>query len=137
MNSQHKLLSQGLIDQSAKQVIIHVFYNLNLIPTHIDREIVRKNKKSLNYTDLPPIFHWDSVAPAFSPSAAHTRLINRPIRSIPTPHSLIFAAPKLISPEAEADREDLGPEWTQGITGLLCRRFNGCWAMCAYFRTFN
>jgi hypothetical protein len=107
MNSPHKLLSLELIDQYAKQVIIHVFYDLNLIPTHIDREIVRKNKKSINYTDLPPIFRWDSAAPAFAPSAAHTRPINRPIRSIPTPNSLIFAAPKPISPQAEATREEL------------------------------
>jgi hypothetical protein len=109
--STHKLLSLELIDQSAKQVIIHVFYDLNLIPTHIDQEIVRKkNKKSLNYTDLSLIFHWDSAVPAFAPSAVHTGLINRPIRPIPAPNSPIFVAPKPISPQAEADREDLGPE---------------------------
>jgi hypothetical protein len=120
MNSPHKLLSLELIDQYAKQVIIHVFYDLNLIPTHIDREIVKKNKKSLNYTDLLPIFRWDSAAPAFAPSITHTGLINQPIRSIPTPNSPIFAAPKPISPQAEATREELGPELTQGVTGLLC-----------------
>jgi hypothetical protein len=47
-----------------------------------------------------------------------TRPINRPISA---PNSLIFAASKLILPQEEADREDLGPEWTEGVTGLLCR----------------
>jgi hypothetical protein len=94
-------------------------YDLNLIPTHIDQKIARKNKKSLNYTDLPLIFHWDSAVPVFAPSAVHTGPINQPI---PPPNSLIFATPKPISPQAEANREELGPEWTQGITGLLCHR---------------
>jgi hypothetical protein len=81
-----------------------------------------KNKNVPNYTDLPPFFHWDSVASVFAPSTAHTGPINRPIRPILAPNSLIFATPKPISPQAEADREDLRPEWTQGVTGLLCHR---------------
>jgi hypothetical protein len=62
------------------------------------------------------------MAPAFALSAAHTGPINRPILSIPAPNSLIFAAPKPISPQGEANREEFGPEWTQGVTGLLCHR---------------
>jgi hypothetical protein len=58
----------------------------------------------------------------FTPSAAHTGPINRPIRPIPAPNSPIFATPKPISPQAEGNREELGLEWTQGITGLLCHR---------------
>jgi hypothetical protein len=48
------------------------------------------------------------VAPAFTRSAAQTGPINRLIQPI--------------SPQAEVDREDLGPEWTEGVMGLLCRR---------------
>jgi hypothetical protein len=70
-----------------------------------------KNKKSPNYIDLPPIFHWDSAVLAFTPSVAHTGPINRHIWPILAP-SLIFTAPKPISPQAEANREELGPKWT-------------------------
>jgi hypothetical protein len=62
------------------------------------------------------------VEPTFAPSAAHTGLINQPIRTIPAPNSSIFAASKPILPQAEADWEDLGSEWTQGVKGLLCHQ---------------